>query len=186
MVPVAVQHQPNFPIPANIPISAVLPAPGQVPTTRILPAQSQVTNNQQKTYELDQLAKLAQAAAQKFLNTNNYPRQQNAEQRNLGQSTDPVGSLPPIITGLENFSPEQQAKIKEQLSAHFGAPLLPLQLGKNIQSQIQNAEKQEKYSPAESEVIQTAKPFVPSVEFKNSNSHVEDSLHSSSYTKKQN
>lgn len=183
MVPVAVQYQPNFPIPANIPVSASLPAPGQVPSTRILPTQPQANNNQQKTYELDQIAKIAQVAAQKFLNSNHYPTQ-NGEQRHLGQSGEPVGSLPPIITGLENFSPEQQAKIKEQLSAHFGAPLLPLQLDKNIQSQIQNAQQPEKYSSSGNEATETAKPFVPSVEFKNGNNNVADSQ--SSYTKKQN
>ncbi|CAG9854678.1 unnamed protein product [Phyllotreta striolata] len=44
------------------------------------------------------------------------------------QYSSPRESLPPLITGFENFSPEQQEKIKGQLSALFGAPLKPLQV----------------------------------------------------------
>ncbi|CAH1174175.1 unnamed protein product [Phaedon cochleariae] len=63
----------------------------------------------------------------------------DAESRGAGGSGQvgvPVRSLPPIITGFENFSPEQQEKIKEQLSAHFGAPLKLLH-GKESAGQYQ-------------------------------------------------
>ncbi|KAF5274272.1 hypothetical protein FQR65_LT04390 [Abscondita terminalis] len=36
---------------------------------------------------------------------------------------NPIRSVPPIITGFENFTPEQQVQIKAQLSAALGAPL---------------------------------------------------------------
>ncbi|XP_031339091.1 uncharacterized protein LOC116167735 [Photinus pyralis] len=68
----------------------------QAPTT-------QFTNHYAQPMQLNQIAQLAQSAAQQF-NT-------------------PIRSVPPIITGFENFTPEQQVQIKAQLRAHLGAPL---------------------------------------------------------------
>lgn len=144
VVPSPVQYQQNVQAPVQYHQKVQTPVQYQqnvqIPTTRMLPAQAPDTYNQQKALELGQISQLAQAAAQKYLSPNPY--QANVEQRQLSQGEEPVHSVPPIITGLENFSPEQQAKIKEQLSKHFGAPLQPLHLDKDIESQIQAAQRQ--------------------------------------------
>nr|CAH7760851.1 unnamed protein product [Callosobruchus chinensis] len=74
--------------------------------------QSQRQSPAQQSQHLNQIA---QTAAQQ------YGFQLGGQQSGAA----PVESLPPIITGLENFSPEQQEKIRAQLSEHFG-PLQPL------------------------------------------------------------
>ncbi|KAJ8963920.1 hypothetical protein NQ314_005248 [Rhamnusium bicolor] len=72
-----------------------------------------------------QLAQISQIASQQYARINpsspqeqtSYPSQQfqyqpeaNAQQSPQTQSAIPIRSLPPIITGFENFSPEQQEK----------------------------------------------------------------------------
>lgn len=150
----------------------------------MLPAQPSETKNQQKTLELEQIARIAQAAAQKYFSSNSYQPQQNVEQHQVSGEPiqEPINSLPPIITGLENFSPEQQAKIKEQLSAHFGAPLQPLQLEKNIQ----NAPQPEKYPSTDGAATESSRPFIPSVQVKSSQNENDNTANSqSTYIKKQ-
>lgn len=126
-------HQNVVPVP--------VPTPAHYPvTTRILPTQTPFTYTRQeeKPSELNQIAEIAQMAAQKFYPT--YLSHKTADSPAPQEEADvsSIRSFPPIITGFENFSPEQQAKIKEQLSAHFGAPLQPLSLGKDITNQLQN------------------------------------------------
>nr|CAI5855386.1 unnamed protein product [Callosobruchus analis] len=87
------------------------------------PSQPELQQVQQQSHpqrqspaqQSQQLSQIAQAAAQQ------YGLQLGGQQSGAA----PVESLPPIITGLENFSPEQQEKIRAQLSEHFG-PLQPL------------------------------------------------------------
>lgn len=55
----------------------------------------------------------------------------NAQQYTQQYSPPPIRSIPPIITGLENFTPEQQAAIKAQLNSHLGAPSTLNQLNTN-------------------------------------------------------
>ncbi|CAH1992124.1 unnamed protein product [Acanthoscelides obtectus] len=82
------------------------------------PETQQQPQTQRKTpaQQSEQLSHIAQTAAQQ------YGLQLGAGHQS---GATPVESLPPIITGLENFSPEQQEKIRAQLSEHFG-PLQPL------------------------------------------------------------
>ncbi|VEN58992.1 unnamed protein product [Callosobruchus maculatus] len=86
------------------------------PSQPELQQQSQPQSQRQSPAQQSQhLSQIAQAAAQQ------YGLQLGGQQPGAA----PVESLPPIITGLENFSPEQQEKIRAQLSEHFG-PLQPL------------------------------------------------------------
>ncbi|ENN74444.1 glutenin, high molecular weight subunit DX5 [Dendroctonus ponderosae] len=87
-------------------------------------------------------SQLAQQAAQHFISSGGL---------NSGGRTAPA-----IITGLEHFSPEQQEKIKKQLSAHFGSPLKPLSL--EGQEAVNRQQEQEKR--------QRAQTFVPSIQVK--------------------
>lgn len=95
-IPVA-PPQPQYQVAA--PQFHTIPA-SSVPTSA--PAQEMYApsnNYQPKNMQLNQIAHLAQLAAQQYLTTKQTPA---------------------IITGFENFTPEQQAHIKSQLSAHFG------------------------------------------------------------------
>ncbi|XP_030767630.1 putative mediator of RNA polymerase II transcription subunit 12 [Sitophilus oryzae] len=99
----------------------------------------------QKPLELDQISQLAQQAAQQYLMSGG------------------TGAAPAIITGLENFSPEQQVKIKAQLGAYFGAPLQPLKVAAEEKGGMVagNQRQQEPMKRSNSE------KFVPSIEVKN-------------------
>lgn len=44
-----------------------------------------------------------------------------AQQYSTSQFPNSIRSIPPIITGLENFTPDQQAAIKAQLNSHLGS-----------------------------------------------------------------
>ncbi|XP_050307676.1 uncharacterized protein LOC126744343 isoform X2 [Anthonomus grandis grandis] len=89
--------------------------------------QQEVEVQPQQLQEIDreqphtpEITRLAQEAAQHFIST--------------GGLSSGSRTAPAIITGLELFSPEQQEKIKAQLSEHFGSPLKPLNLqGKKVQ-----------------------------------------------------
>ncbi|XP_060531426.1 uncharacterized protein LOC132705031 isoform X2 [Cylas formicarius] len=78
------------------------------------------TDQQEKPFQLSEISQIAQQAAQHFLMSGGVS---NAVEGSKGYRTAPA-----IITGLENFSPEHQEKIKAQLSAHFGAPLQPFKV----------------------------------------------------------
>ncbi|KAK5643109.1 hypothetical protein RI129_006954 [Pyrocoelia pectoralis] len=66
----------------------------------------------------------------------------------------PIRSVPPIITGFENFTPEQQSQIKAQLRAHLGSPLattatIPTTTTQSTQkSEDKNTPSTASYSPA--------------------------------------
>ncbi|KAK4886648.1 hypothetical protein RN001_002919 [Aquatica leii] len=66
----------------------------------------------------------------------------------------PIRSVPPIITGFENFTPEQQVQIKAQLSAHLGAPLAttaPLSSttqGTTVTNQDKNTQASTSFTPS--------------------------------------
>lgn len=49
-------------------------------------------------------------------------------------ATQQYRSIPPIVTGFENFTPEQQVQIKAQLSAHLGAPITTLPTAPSTQT----------------------------------------------------
>lgn len=91
-------------------------------------------------------SQLAQQAAQHFISSGGL---------NSGGRTAPA-----IITGLEHFSPEQQEKIKKQLSAHFGSPLKPLSL-EGQEALNRQQEKRQKFVPSiqvkDGEITQTKK-----------------------------
>ncbi|XP_057671753.1 uncharacterized protein LOC130903581 [Diorhabda carinulata] len=89
-------------------------------TTHMSPVQPSQTYNQQFPQHVPQSNQISQLAAQPY-----YSQYQVEARENHAN----YPALPPIITGFENFSPEQQEKIKAQLSAHFGAPLRPLTVG---------------------------------------------------------
>lgn len=114
------QYQPNY-------------APSPIQTTHMAPATG--TYQEAAPFHYNQISELAQAAADQY----GLPVQLGNA---LEGSGAPVRSLPPIITGFENFSPEQQEKIKTQLSDHFGAPLQPLPVGKGSSQVVaQQSEK---------------------------------------------
>ncbi|XP_056629892.1 transcription factor SPT20 homolog [Diorhabda sublineata] len=89
-------------------------------TTHMSPVQPSQTYNQQFPQHVPQSNQISQLTAQPY-----YSQYQVEARENHAN----YPALPPIITGFENFSPEQQEKIKAQLSAHFGAPLRPLTVG---------------------------------------------------------
>ncbi|XP_072381071.1 uncharacterized protein [Diabrotica undecimpunctata] len=126
----------------------ILPAPAQYQTkmvqlplsqtTHMSPVQTAETYSQQVPLQLSQMTQLpaqqyysqsqyAQAQVQAQMQTQSQPQLQIESKDN---QVEYPSSLPPIITGFENFSPEQQEKIKAQLTAHFGAPLQPLNIGR--------------------------------------------------------
>lgn len=75
-----------------------------------------------------------------------------------------VRSIPPIITGLENFTPEQQAQIKSQLGVHLGG----LTTTSSSQEQLQGSTT--KYVlPAPSTTSLNTNEFVPSPQDTNTN-----------------
>lgn len=159
--PMPVHYQQNV-----LPVQVPTPSPTYFPaTTRMLPTQTTDSYRQpDKVYELNQISQIAQMAAQKYFpsylaqqqhqrqqqhqqqlqqqhqqqNQQQHQQQHQHQQQQQPQSEIPIKSIPPIITGFENFSPEQQVKIKEALSAHFGAPLQPLSTGKDISASGQN------------------------------------------------
>ncbi|KAJ8938718.1 hypothetical protein NQ318_005572 [Aromia moschata] len=127
VVAVPVQRAPAHHLVQEVPAAATVSA--SVPETESAPLQ---------------LAHIAQIAAsqhsrinpspqQEVVQPQQYHYQQEGRARGTGAghiapspTPAPIRSLPPIFTGFENFSPEQQEKIKAQLSAHFGAPLRPV------------------------------------------------------------
>lgn len=112
------------------------------------PQKLQQVEENQEVQEPD-FEKLAQQAAQHFL---------------MNEGLNPgVKTAPAIITGLELFSPEQQEKIKANLSAHFGSPLKPLNLG-GAKNQ-QQPEHGRTYFDDYRRKVRTEK-FVPSIQVK--------------------
>ncbi|KAF7283549.1 hypothetical protein GWI33_000290 [Rhynchophorus ferrugineus] len=97
----------------------------------------------QKPLELNEISQLAQQAAQQYLKSGG------------------TGTAPAIITGLENFAPEQQAKIKAQLATYFGAPLQPI----NVPNGQNNGAVENKYHQEPKK--RNSDKFVRSVEVKN-------------------
>ncbi|CAH0560819.1 unnamed protein product [Brassicogethes aeneus] len=88
-----------------------------------------------------QLSQIAQYAAQQYLS---YPSK----------------STPAIITGFENFSPEQQTQIRSQLTAHFGQ-INDISPGQSAQVQVPTkSQYSSKYQQ------QTLTDFEPSPEIK--------------------
>lgn len=90
----------------------------------------------QQPYQLSQIAHLAQMTAQQI-------------------SSGQIRSAPAIITGLENFTPEQQAQIKAQIGTHIGNAVS----GGSLQEQAQTPVK---YSQQSSSMAD----FVPSQQIK--------------------
>nr|XP_023012940.1 RNA polymerase II degradation factor 1-like isoform X1 [Leptinotarsa decemlineata] len=139
------QYQQNYnPLPTPLPL-----------TTHMSPVQPSGNYHQQTPLQLSQISHLAQLTSQHFFQPSqqqySLPGQQyDLESRQNGPEQNvPVRSLPPIITGFENFTPEQQSKIKEQLSAHFGAPLQPLPTGESQEKDPQEGkfgQYQQKYN----------------------------------------
>lgn len=125
------------------------------PTQYQQPAQNQLpfaqTNNYHQTpAQLGHIAHLAQLAAQQYVQA-------------------PVrGSTPAIITGFENFTPDQQAKIKAQLSAHFGTPLQPLQ--QNGKPEVRYVTGQQYPIRYQQALSQSNNDFVPSQQIKSDTS----------------
>ncbi|KAL1506634.1 hypothetical protein ABEB36_005959 [Hypothenemus hampei] len=116
------------------------------------PNQLQQIDEQQPETQSPDFSKLAQEAAQHFLNS--------------GGLASGSRTAPAIITGLEHFSPEQQEKIKAQLSAHFGSPLKPLNFGGSPGKQSQEASiAGRKYFQDQRQRIRSEK-FVPSIQVK--------------------
>lgn len=110
---------------------------------------------QQAEYQTPEISRLAQQAAQHFITNGGL----NSESR----------LAPAIITGLEHFSPEQQEKIKAQLSAHFGSPLKPLNLEGNENTNEQKTHEKSipsrQYYQDHRHRIKNEK-FVPSIQVK--------------------
>lgn len=118
--PTAQTYVPHVPVAPIAPVAAptvaayqIVPNPVVQGYNHLVAAPSQVSYNQAAPFQqnhiggqyvqpmqLNQLAHLAQMTAQQF--------------------GAPIKSFPPIITGLENFTPEQQAQIKSQLGVHLG------------------------------------------------------------------
>lgn len=127
VVAVPTQYQQNVvAVPSPIPQATHLPqaVPVAVPQPEAIPQPSPL-----------QLAQIAHVANQQYSRINpSLPQQQVASSQpynyqadpNTLQASVPIRSIPPIITGFENFTPEQQEKIKVQLSTYFGVPLRPL------------------------------------------------------------
>lgn len=132
---------------ASHPIASypVLPAPAQY-QAKILPVPMSQTTHMSPVHSAESYAQhspiqhLAQLAAQQYYQQSHIQHHQpqpqgqpeyQLESRQNEADVDYPNSLPPIITGFENFSPEQQEKIKAQLSVHFGAPLQPFSVGQN-------------------------------------------------------
>ncbi|XP_066252619.1 uncharacterized protein [Euwallacea similis] len=135
---------------------ALISAPLQnTPETRSLGYEQQVDIQPQELQEVEaepqspDFEKLAQQAAQHFVLNGGL---------NSGSRTAPA-----IITGLEHFSPEQQEKIKAQLSDHFGSPLKPLEF--NAQQQEGQQAGGRKHYHEFRQRIRTDK-FVPSLQVK--------------------
>lgn len=161
------QYQTAPPQYQTAPAQYQAPHGNQLSFAHSAPYQQQV---QQSPGQLGQIAHLAQLAAQQYVH-------------------NPARSTPAIITGLENFTPDQQAKIKAQLSAHFGNPLQPL----TSQSTGTPSSKQElRYvaSPAypvryQQPLTQSSGEFVPSQQIKSETSAAggSESLKSQQYQK---
>ncbi|KAG5861591.1 hypothetical protein JTB14_032221 [Gonioctena quinquepunctata] len=102
--------------------------------------------SQQYSHNSHPSGQFSHSSQQYSFPSNQFQFDMESRQNNQGA---PVGSLPPIITGFENFSPEQQEKIKAQLSVQFGAPLQPLPVGQNSEngSGEQQNEKNGQYQP---------------------------------------
>lgn len=170
VVALPAQYQQNLvSVPAPIPQATHLPQaePVPVPQAEATPQPSPL-----------QLAQIAHIASQQYTRINpsqsqqqvassqpySYQTEPRALQQNL-QGAAPVRSIPPIITGFENFTPEQQEKIKVQLSAYFGAPLRPLPNTAVPANSIQQGEAQGKgqiqYSQAEGSRL-GSNEFIPS------------------------
>ncbi|XP_028155241.2 uncharacterized protein LOC114348999 [Diabrotica virgifera virgifera] len=134
-----IQSYPILPAPAQYQTKMVQLPTSQ--TTHMSPVQTAEAYSQQVPLQLSQIAQMTQLSAQQY-----YPQSQYVQAQVQGQmqtqaqaqlqvepkenQVEYPSSIPPIITGFENFTPEQQEKIKAQLSAHFGAPLKPLNIGR--------------------------------------------------------
>lgn len=142
-----------------------------------------------------QLAQIAHIAGQQYSRINPpSPHQQAAPSQPFSyqanpsalQASGPVKSIPPIITGFENFTPEQQEKIKVQLSAYFGAPLRPLPNSAVPGNAIQEGEGQGKgrsqYSQAEESRL-SGSEFVPSEQVKGDASASSSNVFKSHYAR---
>ncbi|XP_018573745.1 putative uncharacterized protein DDB_G0271606 [Anoplophora glabripennis] len=149
VVAVPAQYQQNLvAVPAPIPQATHLPQAVSIPVP-----QAQAPPQPSPL----QLAQIAHIASQQYSRINpsqsqqqvassqpfSYQTEPRALQENP-QAAGPVRSIPPIITGFENFTPEQQEKIKVQLSAYFGAPLRPLPNSGLPANSIQGGEGQGK------------------------------------------
>ncbi|RZB38656.1 hypothetical protein BDFB_006719 [Asbolus verrucosus] len=73
----------------------------QVALAQTNPVQAPATQVTQQPTQLSSIAQLAQLAAQQYVSSQ-------------------LKTAPAIVTGFENFTPEQQAQIKAQLSSHLG------------------------------------------------------------------
>ncbi|KAF5302222.1 hypothetical protein FQA39_LY10261 [Lamprigera yunnana] len=79
-----------------------------------------------------------QAIQNPFLNNYNHVQPNYGP---INQIPFPVRNIPPIITGFENFTPEQQLQIKAQLNAHLGGQLATPATTTTQESMTQNQEK---------------------------------------------
>lgn len=116
-----------------------------------------------------------QQYAQPFsYNLNQVPQHQIHQH----QSSGSVRSIPPIITGLENFTPEQQAQIKSHLGIHLGNGALTTS---STQEQTQATTK---HAPSPTSSLNTNE-FIPSPQesTSNYNSNLSDVYKSSSFVK---
>ncbi|XP_017773748.1 PREDICTED: protein transport protein SEC24-like [Nicrophorus vespilloides] len=110
------QNYQIIPSPQHLLPAAPQPQPQHQPQPQLQPqAYTPVQYNQQQhPTDLQQISHYANLAAQQYAGT-------------------PIKTAPPIITGFENFTPEQQAQIKQQLGAHFGTNLTPIN-GNSLQA----------------------------------------------------
>ncbi|KAJ8919328.1 hypothetical protein NQ315_003912 [Exocentrus adspersus] len=188
LVGVPAHYQPNLvavpaPIPQHVPYTAPNPVVAPVPALRPVPVP---VVHQESTHQPSplQLAQIAHIAAQQYSRINpsqlqhqqvlpshpvNYQSEPRASQEGV-QAAGPVRSIPPIITGFENFSPEQQEKIKAQLSEYFGGPLRPLANTRTPTNSAEEVENQGKSQYAqkyrEDESRYSSNEFVPSEQIK--------------------
>lgn len=86
---------------------------------------------QQHTTQLTNIAHLAQLAAQQYVDS-------------------PLKAAPAIVTGFEQFTPEQQAQIKAQLSTHLGSDFhaVTAKNGKQYSAKYANEQDSREFIPS--------------------------------------
>ena len=136
--------------PQQIPYTVTAPTQETYTQPQAQPLQYPNIGSQFGSYPITQLSHintLAQLTAHKFL--------------------PPYRSAAPIITGLENFTPEQQAQIKSQLSS--GGPITPLQSNIAYSNDDISSTQQQQQQLGKAAQEQGSQDFSPSPEDKAGN-----------------